>query len=54
MEKALMRLMSKKCQAMTDEKTKCFKKGKCDGQCAVFNVTLFEIEDIAKSKCKAS
>ena len=36
MTEILKKLMTTKCQAMTDEKTRCHKKGQCDGQCPVF------------------
>lgn len=42
----LKKLMTTKCQAMTDEKTRCYKKGHCDGQCPVFLLTLNELEEI--------
>ena len=40
----LRNLMTKKCQSMQDEKSRCFKKGKCDGQCPYFMVASGEID----------
>lgn len=45
MEEILKELMSTKCVSMHDSNYRCYGK-KCDGQCALFQATLFALKDV--------
>lgn len=47
MEEILKELMNVRCVSMHDSTMRCFGK-KCDGQCALFQKTLINLEDIHK------
>lgn len=41
----LRELMTKKCVAMSRESARCYKSGRCDGQCPEFIEAVIELED---------
>ena len=43
-EEILKELMTSQCKMMQVEKSRCFKKGRCDGQCPIFCEALIQIE----------
>ena len=45
MEEILKELMNTKCISMHDSNYRCYNKG-CDGQCALFQATLFKLENV--------
>lgn len=45
MEEILKELMNVRCVSMHDSTMRCFGK-KCDGQCALFQATLFKLENV--------
>lgn len=47
MEEILKELMTEKCKAMLNDKSRCFKKHACDGQCAHFQNTLCKLNTVA-------
>lgn len=47
----LKELMTKRCVAMTRESARCYKTGKCDGQCADFFAAANEIEEHEEMVC---
>lgn len=49
MENILKSLMTARCKVMNMDNSRCYKKGKCDGQCADFQVALMDLE-IIKNK----
>lgn len=49
MEEILKELMSTKCVSMHDSNYRCYGK-KCDGQCALFQATLFKLENVETEK----
>lgn len=42
----LQDLMSKQCVAMSNDWSRCCKKGWCDGQCPDFILAVMDLEDI--------
>ena len=44
MEEILKELMNEKCKAMLNNKSRCFKKKACDGQCGYFQDALTKLE----------
>lgn len=51
MEEILKELMNVRCVSMHDSNMRCFGK-KCDGQCALFQKTLIDLEDMHKHLTK--
>lgn len=51
MEEILRELMNVRCVSMHDSTMRCFGK-KCDGQCALFQKTLTDLEDMHKHLTK--
>lgn len=51
MEEILKELMNVRCVSMHDSTMRCFGK-KCDGQCALFQKTLIDLEDMHKHLTK--
>lgn len=49
MEEILKELMNSKCVSMHDSNYRCYGK-KCDGQCALFQETLFQLETLLFQK----
>lgn len=47
MEEILKELMNIKCISMHNNQFRCYGK-KCDGQCALFQKTLIDLEDMYK------
>lgn len=45
MEEILKELMNTKCVSMHNSQFRCYGK-KCDGQCALFQATLFKLENV--------
>lgn len=45
-EDVVMELMSSRCVAMHNNAMRCYKKGKCDGQCAQFVNAIMELEEV--------
>lgn len=45
MEEILKELMNTKCVSMHNSQFRCYGK-KCDGQCALFQATLFALKDV--------
>ena len=51
MEEILKELMNTKCVSMHNNQFRCYGK-KCDGQCALFQKTLIDLEDMHKHLTK--
>lgn len=51
MEEILKELMNTKCISMHNNQFRCYGKG-CDGQCALFQKTLINLEDMHKHLTK--
>lgn len=49
MEEILKELMNIKCISMHNSQFRCYGK-KCDGQCALFQETLFQLETLLLQK----
>ena len=47
MEEILIELMNEKCKAMLNNKSRCFKKKACDGQCGYFQNALCKLNTTA-------
>ena len=47
MEEILKELMNEKCKAMLNNKSRCFKKKACDGQCGYFQNALCKLNTVA-------
>lgn len=45
MEEILKELMNSKCVSMHNNQFRCYGK-KCDGQCALFQATLFKLKNV--------
>lgn len=51
MEEILKKMMNAKCISMHDSNYRCYGKG-CNGQCAQFQVTLIELNELTTRKVK--
>ena len=51
MEEILKKLMNVRCVSIHDSTMRCFGK-KCDGQCALFQATLFALKDVKTEEIK--
>ena len=51
MEEILKELMNTKCVSMHNSQFRCYGK-KCDGQCALFQATLFKLENVEAKEIK--
>jgi hypothetical protein len=51
MEEILKKMMNAKCISMHDSNYRCYGKG-CNGQCAQFQLTMMELNEITTRKVK--
>lgn len=51
MEEILKELMNTKCVSMHNDQFRCYGKG-CDGQCALFQATLFKLKNVETKETK--